>query len=124
DRCGHMQLDPMPAAAVLADAYAAAASEDYVEEERGRRERSRRARERIKRYAAPAGGPPAAAPRLLDLGCWVGFLMAEARERGWDPLGVEPSEFAAAYARERLGLSVINDGLFEAELPAHAFTAV
>ena len=118
-RCGHMQLHPMPAAAMLADAYAGAASADYVQEESGQRETARRALARIEAHA-PAGGPR----RLLDLGCWVGFLLAEARERGWEPLGVEPSEFAAGYARDRLGVSVINAGLFEASLPAGAFTAV
>ena len=29
--CGHMQLDPMPGAAMLADAYSEAASDAYVE---------------------------------------------------------------------------------------------
>ncbi len=118
-RCGHMQLHPMPAAAMLADAYASAASADYVEEETGQRETARRTLARIEAHA-PADGPR----RLLDLGCWVGFLMAEARRRGWEPLGVEPSAFAAGYARDRLGLSVINAGLFEASLPAGGFTAV
>jgi SAM-dependent methyltransferase len=61
---------------------------------------------------------------LLDLGCWVGFLLAEARDRGWRTLGVEPSEFASSYARDRLGLEVIRDGLFEADLPEHEFDAV
>jgi SAM-dependent methyltransferase len=61
---------------------------------------------------------------LLDLGCWVGFLLAEARDRGWRTLGVEPSEFGTEYARNRLGLEVLSSGLFEAELPMHAFDAV
>lgn len=117
-RCGHMQLDPMPAEEILSEAYAVAASDDYVEEEVGQRATARMALERIDRYAPPGER------RLLDLGCWVGFLMAEARERGWDPLGVEPSAFAAAYARDRLGLSVLNEGLFEASLPTGAFAAV
>ncbi len=32
-RCGHMQLDPMPGAAILDTAYEAAASKHYVDEE-------------------------------------------------------------------------------------------
>ncbi|HWF53350.1 MAG TPA: class I SAM-dependent methyltransferase [Solirubrobacteraceae bacterium] len=118
-RCGHMQLDPMPAATMLADAYATAASEDYVQEELGQRETARRALERIEAYA-----PPVRPRALLDLGCWVGFLLAEARERGWDTLGVEPSAFAAGYARDRLGLTVVQGELLEAELPAGAFHAI
>jgi SAM-dependent methyltransferase len=115
-RCGHMQLSPMPSVELLAEAYADAASDDYVEEAVGQRATARRALERIEAHVRPG--------RLLDLGCWVGFLMAEARDRGWEPLGVEPSSFAAAYARERLGLEVINQGVLEADLPSGAFSAI
>ena len=116
-RCGHMQLERMPSDAELSEAYGEAASDDYVEEEAGQRETARRALERIERHV---GGPGA----LLDLGCWVGFLLAEARERGWSTLGVEPSEFASAYARERNGLDVMTDDLFTAPVPEDAWDAV
>lgn len=115
--CGHMQLQVMPDEAVLADAYAEAASEDYVGEEAGQRETARRVLEQIERHAPDRG-------RLLDLGCWVGFLLAEARDRGWETLGVEPSAFASGYARDRLGLEVITADLFEAVLPAGGFDAI
>jgi SAM-dependent methyltransferase len=118
--CGHMQLDPMPAEEVLEQAYGEAASEDYVGEEAGQRETARRALGQIARHAPAAPEPPA----LLDLGCWVGFLLAEAREQGWDTLGVEPSAFGATYARDQLGLDIIHAGLFDADLAAGAFTAV
>lgn len=114
--CGHMQLERFPDDIELAEAYGEAASDDYVEEEAGQRATARIALERIERHVRPGA--------LLDLGCWVGFLLAEARERGWRTLGVEPSEFASDYARERLGLEVIRAGLFEADLPADEFDAV
>lgn len=113
--CGHMQLERMPTDAELAAAYEDAASEDYVGEEAGQRATAAMALERIERWVEPG--------RLVDLGCWVGFLMAEARERGWKPVGVEPSSFASAYARERLGLDVRQGGLFEVDLPEHSFNA-
>jgi SAM-dependent methyltransferase len=106
-----MQLAQMPSDAELAGAYGEAASEDYVEEEAGQRETARRALWRIERYT---GGPGA----ILDLGCWVGFLLAEARDRGWRTLGVEPSEFASSYAREYLGLAVITGEMFTAPVPS------
>jgi SAM-dependent methyltransferase len=114
--CGHMQLERFPSEAELAEAYGEAASEEYVEEEAGQRETARRVLERIERHAA--------AGRLADLGCWVGFLLAEARERGWETVGVEPSEFASRYARERLGLDVRTTGLLDADLPERSFQAV
>jgi len=116
-RCGHMQLDPMPEESVLSQSYAQAASQDYVNEEEGQRETARRSLERIEAYASPPGA-------LLDLGCWMGFLLSEAHDRGWRTVGVEPSKFGSAYARDQLGLDVRTADLFSAPLPTRAFDAV
>ncbi len=114
--CGHMQLERFPAQADLSDAYGEAVSRAYVEEEVGQRRTARVVLERIEAHARPG--------RLLDLGCWVGFLLAEARDRGWRVQGVEPSDFASRHAREDLGLDVVRADLFEADLPQRAFDAV
>jgi SAM-dependent methyltransferase len=116
--CTHMQLDRFPTDAELDAAYAEAASEDYVEEEAGQRHSFAGVLERIERYA-PARGA------LLDVGCWVGFLLAAARERGWnETIGIEPSAFASAYARDRLGLDVRTEELLTADLPGGHFDAL
>ncbi|HVF78090.1 MAG TPA: class I SAM-dependent methyltransferase [Solirubrobacteraceae bacterium] len=126
--CGHRQTDPMPADAVLESAYADAASEDYVAEESGQRETARRALERIEALLTPVPIPPHnGGPRrrtLLDLGCWVGFLLSVAEGRGWDATGVEPSEFASSFARDRLGLDVRTGDLFTTELPRNHYDAI
>jgi SAM-dependent methyltransferase len=114
--CGHMQLDVFPTDEALSAEYSSASSDDYVEEEAGQRETARRMLAKVERHVAPG--------RLLDLGPWVGFYMAEAVSRGWSALGVEPSTFAAAYARERLGLEVRNEDLYEVDLPESSFDAV
>ena len=72
-----MQLDRFPTESELDAAYADAESDDYVEEEAGQRHSFAGVLERIERYAPDRGA-------ILDVGCWVGFLLAEARERGWD----------------------------------------
>ncbi len=115
-RCTHMQLDRFPAAAELAEAYGEAESEDYIEEEEGQRETARWILDRVEAHVDRGA--------LLDLGCWVGFLLAEARERGWRTLGVEPSEFASRYASDVLGLEVIHSDLERTDLPAAGFEAV
>ena len=111
-----MQLARFPEDEVLDEAYGEAESEDYVEEEEGQRETARALLERL-----AAAVPPG---RILDLGCWVGFLLAEARAQGWEGVGVEPSEFASAYARDRLGLDVRTQRILDASFEPRSFDAV
>jgi SAM-dependent methyltransferase len=115
--CGHAQLDRPPEDAMLAQAYADAESDALADEEAGQRATARGLLARLERERPPGA--------LLDAGCWLGFLLAEARDRGWDPVvGVEPSRFAAQTARARLGLDVRDGDLRGADLPAGAFDAV
>ena len=102
--CGHMQLARIPSSEDLRESYSEAESFDYVDEERGQRATARRLLAEIE-AVAPRG-------RLLDLGCWVGFLLSEAAALGWDAVGVEPSRFASEFARDRLGLNVRTEELF------------
>ena len=106
----------MPDAATLTAAYETAASDDYEAEEAGQRATAQRALDMIERHA-PRGA-------LLDVGCWLGFLLDEARTRGWETVGLEPSAFASARARERFGLDVREGDLGTAALPAGAFSAI
>lgn len=62
--------------------------------------------------------------RILDVGCGVGHFLNGMKRRGWQALGVEVSEEAAAYARERFGLEVFIGQLEEMELPAAYFDAI
>jgi len=45
---------------------------------------------------------------LLDVGCYTGFFLECARERGWQTSGIEPSRWAARYAGDELGFDVYN----------------
>jgi len=115
--CTHMQLREIPTEAELERAYGEASSDDYVDEEAGQRATARDLLERLERHAGRGA--------LLDLGCWVGFLLDEARTRGWAPVtGVEPSKFASGYARDRLRLDVRTDDLMTADLPGGEYQAV
>jgi SAM-dependent methyltransferase len=114
--CGHMQLARFPGEEWLAQAYARAESRDYIDEEHGQRAQARAALDAIERHVT--------AGRLLDLGCWAGFLLDEGRRRGWDALGVEPSAFASKFAREQLGVDVRTADLFSADLEPRSFDAV
>lgn len=114
--CGHAQLARFPSAESLLDGYASAESTDYLAEEAGQRATARAALDSIERQLPPGS--------LLEVGCWLGFLLDEAAQRGWDVTGLEPSEFASLYARDRLGLEVLTTDLFEAELEPKSFDAI
>ncbi len=49
--------------------------------------------------------------RLLEIGSYCGVFLKIARERGWDVLGVEPSVWASAYARNELGLPTVTGNI-------------
>lgn len=114
--CGHRQLAGMPSEDELLTLYVGARADHYIEEARGQGVTARTSLDHIERHVK--------AGRLLDLGCWVGFMLVEARGRGWDVTGVEPSEFAAAYARDHFNLSVLEQDLLAADLPGGAFDAI
>lgn len=114
--CGHRQLAHMPSEAELLDLYVGARADHYIEEARGQGVTARASLEQIERHAKVG--------RFLDLGCWVGFMLVEARGRGWDVTGVEPSAFAAAYARDHFNLDVLEQDLLSADLPAASFDAI
>jgi SAM-dependent methyltransferase len=115
--CGHRQVSPVPPERALTQAYVDAESFDYVIEEAGQRSTARRWLEQLEAHASARG-------ELLDLGCWVGYLLSEAEQRGWRATGVEPSAFASEFARRQLGVEVITGDLFSAPLAAQRFDVV
>lgn len=63
-------------------------------------------------------------PRHLDVGCALGFMLQEAKAAGWEPAGVETSNFAARYAEEHTGCPVYAGTLQEAAFATESFDVV
>ena len=55
---------------------------------------------------------PPTCRRILDIGSGPGFFLKLGKERGWETLGIEPSEQAAEHARG-LGLEIVKEFLSE-----------
>jgi 2-polyprenyl-3-methyl-5-hydroxy-6-metoxy-1,4-benzoquinol methylase len=51
--------------------------------------------------------------RLLDIGCSTGFVIEEAKDRGWETIGIELNPSAAQFARSR-SLTIIEEPLEQA----------
>ncbi len=63
-------------------------------------------------------------PRVLDVGCATGALLASLRERDWETLGIEACAPAAAYGREHFGLDLRAGTLESAQLASSGFELV
>ena len=124
-RCGLHYLNPQPTMAELApyypeeyDPYETPALDDLpwfqrVSVSYGLHKRS----QAVTRYKRSG--------RLLEIGCAGGlFLDAMGRKGDWGLQGVEVSQVAAGYARDRFGLDVFHGTLQDAQFPDGRFDAV
>lgn len=66
--------------------------------------------------------PPS--PRLLDVGCALGFMLQEAKASGWEPVGLETSRFAAQYAQQKSNCRVFTGTLEQARFESKSFDVV
>jgi SAM-dependent methyltransferase len=63
-------------------------------------------------------------PRILDIGCAAGSLLARLRENGWETAGVEISRAQAEYSRQKRNLDVRSLPLEENHFPGVYFNVV
>ena len=96
--CGHMQVAEFPAEPSSRRPTREVAEAAYVDEEAGQRATAARALDRIERHRL--------AGRLLRPRLLGGLPARRGGRRGWSARGVEPSRFAAGFARDDLGLDV------------------
>jgi 2-polyprenyl-3-methyl-5-hydroxy-6-metoxy-1,4-benzoquinol methylase len=78
--------------------------------------REKKCQEIIKRTSKPG--------RILDIGCATGIFLSGMKLHGWECYGVEPSGFAAKYAKERFQMDVYNGYLEDAKYPDNFFDVV
>lgn len=113
--------------------YRAQYGKSYIDD---RKNISRMAKERldiIERYTKRGSGRGCSvhvqrhsvqSKMLLDVGCALGFFLDVARERGWEPTGVEVSGFAADWAQIHLGMSVINSSFLDTSFEPESFDVI
>ncbi len=123
--CGLIYLNPRPDRTEIGSYY----PDDYapyslaIDDEMSLWQRWNRRYSLYKRLRVilPRTGRPG---RVLDVGCATGNLLNALRRHGWEVYGVEPNARAAAYARQRLGLSVFTGELWDAHFPDSWFDLV
>ena len=98
NNCGLHYCSPRPAATDLELGYQETQDVIYQEEIQGRRKTFQRNLRNLSRYKKKG--------RLLDIGCYLGIFIDEARKVGWDAEGIEPSKWCVKQAKEIFGLNV------------------
>lgn len=62
--------------------------------------------------------------KLLDVGCALGFCLEVAKERGWKTYGVDISDYAVRYTREKLRLNVVKGNFLDVNFKKEFFDVV
>jgi SAM-dependent methyltransferase len=63
-------------------------------------------------------------PKLLEIGCAAGYFLEYMKLRGWDVLGVEISKEMSDFAKNQLGLNVVNQDFLEFDITINEFDCV
>lgn len=62
--------------------------------------------------------------KILDVGCATGVFLDMAKNKGWEPYGVDISEYAASYARDKFGIKVETRELQDVNFPSAYFDII
>jgi SAM-dependent methyltransferase len=108
--CGLVYVRPRLRAELVLSGYQGGSDEGFVSQVAFRERTFRRCLDRIERVQRPPG------KRALDVGAAGGSYLAMARERGYEPLGCEPSAWMCGFAREHYGLELAPGTLFDMEV--------
>ena len=150
--CGLVQMNPQPLKEEIDRRYSARYGEDYLSYELANEKtflnlqllalkdasfdslekefsshKGTKARSRDDYSSLPdlcVSVPPCEPKRILDIGCAVGSLLEELRNRGWETTGVEISLPQAEYARQKRNLDIRSLPLEENKFPPDYFDAI
>lgn len=116
--CTYVYANPQPTPDTLQQMYATMTTETYTQEQENRQKAANKVLDTIEKHKPSKG-------RILDIGCSTGILLQQAKERGWDPYGVELSEQAHSYATQTLKLPHIhNIDFLKADFENYFFDAI
>lgn len=110
--CGLVYLNPRPTQQEIHEQYSAGyhierllGQEPKTQEEIGQEisKNTGRAEEIVKQFGDKR--------KLLDIGCGAGFFIACLKGYDWDVTGIDVSEWASGFARDKLGLNVFTGGV-------------
>ncbi len=106
--CGLVYVRPRLRGDLILEGYSDATDEQFVSQVAFRERTFARCLDRVEKAAKLPGR------RVLDVGTAGGSFLSVARERGYEPLGCEPSRWMCEFARDHYGLELHQGTLFDA----------
>ncbi len=104
--CGLSYLNPRLLSDDLRDKYSHDYSAGYIAKEKSKKKRAKKIIKNILRHKRSGN--------FLDIGCSAGFILNEARERGFEAYGVDISPLGLKHAKEVIKLNVFEGYLEQA----------
>jgi SAM-dependent methyltransferase len=105
--CGLHYVRPRLRWDLILEGYRGGTDENFVSQIAMRERTFRACLRKLESVAKPAGR------RVLDVGAAGGSFLAVAREKGYEPLGCEPSTWMCGFAREHYGLDLHPGTIFD-----------
>lgn len=117
ETCTFIFADPFPSPQYMQSLYSQIQDPLYDEEAEGRGRNFIRILDYLAKFHPNRGV-------LFDIGAATGILLALARERGWQPEGIETSSWAVKTARDKYNITLQEGGFETACVADDSFTAV
>ena len=108
--CGLCYVRPRLRWELILEGYRGGTDENFVSQIAFRETTFRKCLDEIESIERPSG------KRVLDVGAAGGSFLAMAKERGYTPLGCEPSTWMCQFAREHYGLELHPGTIFDMPL--------
>ncbi len=122
--CGLLYRNPRPDADAIVGAYRTDRYDDaYLLAEFNNQRGWARQKIPLLRRLLAERPPRKSAPRILEVGSFVGGFLAEGQAAGWDVFGIDPGDQVTAFCRSQ-GLPVFHGTLDQADLATASFDAV
>jgi len=117
-KCGLVFTDPQPEPVELLKRYGEGYYAHWISD------RQRKAREKLWERRVKVVRKIRGSGKLLDVGCGEGLFLHTAQKHGYEVSGIEISEYAAKYARDKFGLEVRNTSLLESGFADNTFDII
>lgn len=115
-RCDLNYLNPRQKQQDLQKKYSHDYSAGYIAKEKSKRKRAKKIIRNILRHKTTGN--------FLDIGCSAGFILNEARARGFETYGVDISPLGLNYAKDILKLKVYEGDLENSKFPEKFFDVI